>query len=96
MSSVGSVQLLSSMTGPGLVLPVSVRTPAAQEFAAIAQSAHTPTPTRFRLSASLPVTSPIARGPTTPARVVEVYSEADFAAEIGVFLRAPGLRLVLV
>jgi hypothetical protein len=94
MSSVIPVQS-SSATGRSVVLPVSVRTPAAQEFAAIAQSAHTPTPSRFRLSASLPLTSAVARGPTAPAYIVGVYSEAEFEAEINTFLHAPGLHLVL-
>lgn len=95
MSSVIPVQS-SSVTGRSVVLPVSVKTPAAQEFAAIAQSAHTPTPTRFRLSASLPLSSPVARGPSAPAYIVGVYTEAEFETEISVFLRAPGLHLVLV
>jgi hypothetical protein len=96
MLSVSPVQFSSSVAGRGLVLPVSVRTPAAEDFAALAQSARAPTPARFRLSASLPVGSPIARGPITPSDVIEVYTEAEFGAEIASFLRAPGLRLVLV
>ena len=95
MSSVIPVQS-SSATGRGLVLPVSVKTPAAQDFAAIAQSARTPTSAQFRLSASLPLTSPVARGPSAPAYIVGVYSEAEFEAEIVGFLHAPGLHLVLV
>lgn len=96
MSSVSPVQFMSSMTGAGIVLPVSVRTPAAQEFAAIAQSADTPISTRFRISASLPMASPVSRAPASPAYVVGVYAEAEFATEIANFLHAPGLRLVLV
>lgn len=95
MSSVMSVQS-SSAAGHSVVLPVSIQTPAAQEFAAIAQSAHEATPARFRLSASLPLTSPIARGSTSPAYIVGVYSEAEFETEIHAFLNAPGLHLVLV
>ena len=95
MSSVISVQS-SSAAARSVVLPVSIQTPAAQEFAAIAQSAHEATPTRFRLSASLPMASLIARGSASPAYVVGVYSEAEFETEIHTFLNAPGLRLVLV
>ena len=84
------------MAGRSVVVPVSIQTPATQEFAALAQSARTPIPARFRLTASLPLSSPVARGSAAPAYIVGVYSEAEFETEINVFLNAPGLRLVLV
>lgn len=81
--------------GRGLVLPVTVQTPAAQEFAAIAANARAAA-AGFGLTASLRLSAGVGQGPAAAAKVIEVYSEADFAAEVAHFLSQPGLRLALL
>jgi hypothetical protein len=82
--------------GRGLVLPITIPTPSAAGFAAIAQSARTPAPVRLGLPASLPLTSGMASSAATVAQALAVYAESEFAAEIAHFLSQPGLRLALL
>jgi hypothetical protein len=82
--------------GRGLVLPVTVQTASAQEFAAIADNVKASATAGFGLTASLPLSAGAAQGPAAAAKVIEVYSEADFAAEVAHFLSQPGLRLAML
>jgi hypothetical protein len=91
-----SSAITTSNAGNGVVLPILVQTPSAQEFAAIAENAKTPEPARLSLSATLSLTTGFASAAATTSAAIALYSEGEYAAEVADFLRQPILSLVRV